>query len=46
MYFQIMHIRFFPNLAITNNIKFLNFPKDIHAARQEKFFVHIFSSTL
>ena len=36
-------ILFFFNPTLTNNIdKFVEFPKDIHVARQEKFLGHAF----
>ena len=42
MFFQMMHMVFFFNPAITNNIKFVNFPEDIHVARQNNSLVIFF----
>ena len=43
--FPVLHlqmIQIFFNPSPTNNIKCVKFPKDIHEAKQERFFDHIF----
>ena len=44
MYFQMIHMFFNP--SPTNDIKFVKFPKNIHVAKQERFFGHFFPNIM